>query len=765
MIGKHTRRHMLKLTAGGVVTIPVVQEELWTGVRDLMLRSDHVGVNHKAKATFYVATDGNDGWSGRLAEPNAGKTDGPLATLARAQSAVREEKARVGQGKPITVMVRGGKYYLEDTLVFGSEDSGSQDSPITYTAYPGEKPVLSGGRRVSGWKPYKGKILRAELPGSKGGKWKFRQLFFNGQRQIRARWPKYDPQNPLYGGWAFMEGPAEKGGTTTFKYKPGAFQHHWAKPTEGEVEFYQGTGQWRITVPIKAVNEKDRVIALTRPGYEYDWAPWYEIERILPGTPFYVTNLLEELDQPGEWSQDCEDGTLYFWPPNGNLGASDEVVVPALFYLVDIQGASWLRFSKFTFTETMDGDNTHHLYAEGAGAMGWQPGWRYCGDAVHMNNAEHCTIDRNHFDAVGGNAIYLEGYNARNVIQHNEISYSGANGICLLGTQTELKHPIFNVVSDNYIHHIGVLRQYVGGIFSGMSSENLFIHNRIEYVPHHAINLSNNPFGRNIVEHNQIRYACLQINDTGAINMWMEQPGKKDAERDGHIIRYNYIADTFNFQTTGEKLGNGGWSSGIYMDNYTSNSVVCSNIVVRCRNGLQLHAGKNNLIENNIFVDCAANLVLIDAVSNPKQFPYWKDMLGFYAGNCVWRNIFYQSDPAAFLYSLHTGLTERTLAWCDKNLFFQGAGGKYLVQDTRKLEEHAAMSVDALNRVEQQQHFNSLAQWQKLGYDNESLIADPLFVDASHENYNLKTDSPAFKLGFVPIDVKNIGPRADQEEE
>ena len=106
----------------------------------------------------------------------------------------------------------------------------------------------------------------------------------------------------------------------TAKYKPGAFQHHWSKPSEGEVEFYQGTGQWRITAPIKSTDERSRAITLTHPGYQYDVPPWYEIERILPGNPFYVANLLEELDQPGEWCLDSEEGVIYFWPPSDRCG-------------------------------------------------------------------------------------------------------------------------------------------------------------------------------------------------------------------------------------------------------------------------------------------------------------------------------------------------------------------------------------------------------------------------------------------------------------
>jgi hypothetical protein len=85
------------------------------------------------------------------------------------------------------------------------------------------------------------------------------------------------------------------------------------------------------------------------------------------------------------------------------------------------------------------------------------------------------------------------------------------------------------------------------------------------------------------VEYNLIRHACLEIMDTGAINSWMEQPASKDAERDGHLIRFNYIADTFAFQAADGKVGKGpnSWSNGIYLDNYTSNCLIYGNIIVR----------------------------------------------------------------------------------------------------------------------------------------------------------------------------------------
>ena len=712
----------------------------------ILLAGVSIQISNAADAggvTVYVATNGDDHWSGKLPAPNALRTDGPYASLAAARDGVRA--FRTGQAPParVTVMIRGGKYYLPDTVVFGAEHSGSQDGPITYQAYPGEEPILSGGRRVQGWQPFQEKIVVAELPGSKGGRWKFRQLFLNGSRQMRARWPNFDPANPMYGGWAFLAGPYGRRSITTFQYTPGTFPRRWSKPAEGEVHVIQGTGQWRSTVPIKSVNEQDRVITLTRPGAQFDVPPWYDVVPLVAGNAFYVANLLEELDQPGEWCLDSEDGKLYFWPPGGTLRQEDQVVVPALRCLIDIAGASWLNFSGLTFTETMDGDNYHHEGVEGAGAMYPQTGWQFGGDALHMKGAEHCRIERNHFMAAGCNAIYLEGHNYRNIIRANHIQDAGADGICLLGTR--LRHPLFNQVTDNYIHHIGVLNKYVAGVFLGMSDGNLIAHNRIEYVPHHAINLSNNPGGRNIVEYNLIRHACLEIADTGAINSWMEQPPSKDAERDGHVIRYNYIADTFSFRAAKGKIAQEiGWANGIYLDNYTSNCLVQGNIVVRAQNGIQLHAGKNNLIENNIFVNCSTNLVLVDVVS---PSPYWRAMEGFMTGNYVARNIFYQTSPGALRYRLDRGWTDRTLSVCDDNVYSQRAAGGEPIHDARKVEDR--------DRI------RTWKQWQALGYETRSVEDDPLFVDPAHDDYRLRANSPAFRLGFQPIETLKIGPRVE----
>jgi len=110
------------------------------------------------KAEFYVSPNGSDKWSGTLAEPNAQANDGPFATLVRARDAVRAAKNR--QSTDILVLARAGTYQLDETVVFGLEDSGVGDSTVTYAAYPGETPVFSSGREIHGWRK-----VTTELPG------------------------------------------------------------------------------------------------------------------------------------------------------------------------------------------------------------------------------------------------------------------------------------------------------------------------------------------------------------------------------------------------------------------------------------------------------------------------------------------------------------------------------------------------------------------------------------------------------------------------
>jgi len=721
---------------------------------------------------LYVAIDGDDRWSGTRAEPDATGDDGPFASLTRARDAVRALRAEQPLSRPVEVLVRGGKYFLPQTFTLGPEDSGTRACPIRYLAYPGETPILSGGRPITGWQVYDGAILQASLPGARGGKWKFRQLFFNGRRQTRARYPNRDPENPLYGGWALTEGPAddgtirarrfdtgvewyvdsskEGGQSRAFAYKPGTFSRRWAKPTEGEINIFPMDDWTNSIIPIQAVDEQRRIITLQREVPQFDRSPWYAATGIRANNRFIVENLLEELDQPGEWCLDSEDGVVYFWPPEPITTA--EVCVPALDCLIDIRGAAWLVIAGFTFTETLDGDDLHREGNDGYGAMFIRQGLRYCGDALHLKRAEHCRIEGNHFYAVGGNAIYLEGHNARNTIQGNEVSEAGANGICLVGSVSQ--HPQFNAVLDNQIHHCGVLLKYVAGVFLGASTGNVIGHNAIHHMPHHAINLGSNGLGRNIVEYNEIRFNCLEIHDNGAINSWGDVPitgVQREIERSGHVIRYNLIADTYGCHVRADgtiTAPDVRLTQGIYLDDYTSNCFVYGNIIIRAGTGIYVHGGKHNVIENNILVDCKYHFRLWDHVSTRRATLH---MAGFMSSNRFYRNIGYSRREDGYLF--HLGLwNDRLVAQSEANIFWNPARDALLIDDCSSGDtfmDGVALPLDG---------------WRERGLDETSLAADPLFVDAEHDNYELQPDSPALALGFEPLALDAIGPRPLQIE-
>jgi parallel beta-helix repeat protein len=708
------------------------------------------------QTTFFVATDGNDTWSGRLAEPGAKGTDGPFATLGRARNAVRTLKTGGSLTEPVTVLVRGGKYCLDKTLVFTEEDNGTRECPITYAAYPGERPVLSGGRRLTDWQLHEGAILKCAVPEARGGRWKFRQLFFNGERQRRARWPNFDPDNPLYGGWAFAEGPAEPGSTRAFRFRPETFPRRWKKPSQGEV--YICVGKYgSYTLGVDRIDWDERVIAVTAEPRQFDHYPYFREIPFRRNDRFYVENLREELDQPGEWCLDTDEEMVYFWPP-AELDETSEVVAPLLHTLVSLRWVTWVTLSGFVLTETRTGDNLQRDGHEGYGSQTVMPRQDYCGEAVHLRGAEHCRVENNHFDSVGGNAIYVEDYNERCVLRGNTISGAGKNGICLIGSQYETqrghtlpRHPLFNRVEDNHIHHCGAFDTYAAGIFLGLSQGNTVSHNRIEDMPHHGICLGDSGYGRNIVEYNEIRRVCLEILDTGAINIWMENPDKhvrRDAERSGHVIRYNLIADAHGcrVEDNGEFLPSP-YVQAIYMDSGSSNCFVYGNIVLRCPTGISVSVGKNNFIENNVFVDCEWGF---RCNAWHECFP---QMYGFATGNHFCRNIVYRTQSSAGVYGLSdqggNDPLERMLEQNDANVLFNADGGEFFVE---------AIRLDSGVPGGEDKQEVPLEDWRKqTGFDTESILADPLFVDLANDDYRLKPESPALKLGFQPIPIEKIG--------
>jgi hypothetical protein len=138
---------------------------------------------------IHVSPLGNDGWSGGLAQPDAGGTDGPVASLAGARAALRRARGGLVPTEPVRIVVADGHYGLAEALVLTPEDGGSASAPVSYEAAPGARPVFSGGRAISGFQPAQDGLWVARIPAVAAGEWTFEQLFVNGRRAVRARTP------------------------------------------------------------------------------------------------------------------------------------------------------------------------------------------------------------------------------------------------------------------------------------------------------------------------------------------------------------------------------------------------------------------------------------------------------------------------------------------------------------------------------------------------------------------------------------------------
>ena len=174
-----------------------------------------------AVPTVNVSPTGNDAWSGSLPEPNAARTDGPVATLERARDLLRG----LPHDQPREVRLRAGTYRLKQTFTLGPEDSGTAEAPITYAPAEGDHVVLSGGQPITGWRR-EGKLLVADVPAD----WHFRQVLADGRLQTRARYPNADPSDPLRGGYLFVP-----------PYGPGYGSIYSALAAKGDFLVYQFT--------------------------------------------------------------------------------------------------------------------------------------------------------------------------------------------------------------------------------------------------------------------------------------------------------------------------------------------------------------------------------------------------------------------------------------------------------------------------------------------------------------------------------------------
>ncbi len=650
------------------------------------------------EVTLYVATDGDDQWSGTLPEPNAAGTDGPLATLTGARDAIRRMKSGGPLQQPVTVRLRGGVYQLREPFTLTPQDSGREQCPVSYVAYPGEQPVISGGRAIAGWQRGDGELWTAEIPEVKAGDWYFHQLFVNGERRTRARLPRE-------GFYETTGRPPEEECTDGSKPKyirvAAADLAQWQNVADAELVYFRFWDESRLH--IKEVDRDNRTVTFTTSSPRLFFRGDDHMR-------YYVENLPEGLTGPGQWYLDRATGVLLYWPLPDEDITQAHVVAPAIEQLVRLEGnpdapefVEHVAFHDLAFAHsawTIPDEG----YAGGQAEAS-------LGAAISADGAHNCSIEDCEIAHTGLYAIDIGRGCQRNRITGCRIHDIGAGGIKIGEGQVSeraVDQTASNVVTDNYIYDLGHVFLCGVGILIRQSGANVIAHNEIRDLNYTAISVgwtwgyAASLAGGNIIEYNHLyNVGRGLLSDMGGIYTLGIQPGT--------VLRYNLIHDV-------ESYGYGGW--GLYTDEGSTDILLENNVVYNTKTGgFHQHYGRENILRNNIFAFSHESQFQRTRDEDHISFVFERNIVYFDNGNLLGSN--WKNGKFRF----------------DHNLYWDTSGAPL---------DFAGMSFE---------------EWQQWGKDHHSLVADPLFADPEARDFTLKPDSPAFKLGFEPIDLSTVGPR------
>lgn len=591
-------------------------------------------------------------------DENPGTPDRPFATLERARDAIRQ--AGFAGKTPCTVWLHGGIYRRERTFTLEAQDSGSREHPITYSSAKGETARLVGGTVV---KPdafalvddpallkrmpetARGKVYMLDLEAhgikhtspypdtftDNGGIF---ELFVDHQRMPLSVYPNKHGAMTIKrvvingggqekpGSWRVYYGtgtPEQKRALESGKGpRPGVFEYRpehaaaharWAKALDRGVWL---KGYWRVvwqneTVRVGAIDTEKQTVTLAVPVSHGIGSKYHRPEG--SGAEIYwVMNLLEAIDLPGEWAVDFKDKKLFFYPPRP-LADADILISDTESPVIELKG-------------------THDIELRGLTAEGT------LGDGIRLVDGERnavrgCTV-RN----VAKYGIVVAG-GSSNVVQSCDLYALGAGGVGLSGgdAKTQPRVPAGHRVENCDIHHFGEIeRVYAPGVNVGyrgggggsrkLDAVGMVVrHNAIHHCPHAGVLF--NSFD-NLFEYNEVFQFALVSNDMGAFYSFAKPGGIGNntfrynfmhSSPEGDGVYYDYVADHPRvYGNIAYRLGpidtekKAKRGCGFLIKNGTTNRVdIFNNIAVDCKTGYWINAGDGSVIRDNVAVACGGN--------------------------------------------------------------------------------------------------------------------------------------------------------------
>jgi hypothetical protein len=647
----------------------------------------------KPGAELFVAPNGSDSASGDPAHP--------LASFAGAVKAVRALKARGGlPAGGVAVIFRAGEYRLSETVKLGAEDGGSEGSPIVYRAAPGQAVRFTGGVRLRGFEPVtdaavlarlpeeaRGKVVRIDLRshgvtdfgrlfprGMSGGSHPVTELFFNGKAMQLARWPK---TGWLQTGHVSRDGLPE--GQAAFDYA-GDRPSRWLNATDVWLFGYPKYLWADAGLPVAGIDPATHTIRLDL-GNTYG---------IAAGMPYYVYNLLEELNAPGEWYLDRANGILYLYPPS-DPNAADLQLSMLSEPFVEADGVSYLHLEHLTFE---------------LGRL----------DGIVVRNGEHCLIAGCTVRRLGGLGISIDGGRDDGIFGCDIYSL-GCGATSIKGGDRKTLTPSGHFVENCHIYDFSRWsRTYTPAVYTeGVGMR--IAHNLIHDTPGHAMRLEGND---QVVEYNDVHHAVQETDDQGAVDIFANISYR------GIVLRYNF----WHFMGDGaDRL----MHAGIRLDDAISGVTIFGNVFYRSAEGLfggvQIHGGKDNVVENNLFVRCKYGV----------SFSQW--------GADRWKRYISQSGAVG------TTMGAVDITQPPYSTRYPDLGHLLENIDVNKIWRNVAVSCGSfLARDGNRENM----------FDNMVTVEDPAFVTLRNGAFGLNFKSGAFgQTGFRPIPFGEIGLYAD----